>query len=64
MPDSPPLPQPDLQHLAAEARHHRERFALYRARALSAKPVSHARLRELERTALAAEERLRQARHG
>lgn len=64
MPDPPPLPKPDLPQLEAEARHHRERFALYRARALSAKPVSNARMRELERIALAAEERLRQARHG
>jgi len=61
-PDPAALPRPDLERLAAEARHHRERYELYRARALSAKPVSHARLRELERVATAAAERLEQAR--
>ncbi len=63
-PDPPALPRPDLEQLAAEARHHRQRYDLYRARALSAKPVSQARLRELERVAVAAAERLEQARRG
>jgi hypothetical protein len=41
------LPAPDLQELAAQARYHRDRLALYRARVLSAKPASAARLRDL-----------------
>jgi hypothetical protein len=57
-----PLPGPDLEQLEAEARHHRERFDLYRARAFSAKPTSLARLRELERIAATADARLRHAR--
>jgi hypothetical protein len=52
----------DLEHLAAEARYHSERLALYRARAYASKPTSRERLRELERTAEAAQDRLRHAR--
>jgi hypothetical protein len=52
----------DLAIVEAEARYHRDRLALYRARALSAKPTSPARLRELERAAASAETRLRLAR--
>ena len=55
------LPAPDLQELAAQARYHRDRLALYRARVLSARPTSTARLRELERTSAAADARLRHA---
>ena len=55
------LPAPDLQDLEAQARYHRERLALYRARVLSAKPASAARLRELQRTSAAANARLRHA---
>jgi hypothetical protein len=46
----------------AEARYHRDRLALYRARVLSSKPTSHGRLQELERKAEAAATRLRHAR--
>jgi hypothetical protein len=49
----------DLAIVEAEARYHRERLALYRARVLSAKPTSLGRLRELERKAADAETRLR-----
>ena len=60
-----PPPSPSrLAQLEAEARHHRDRFALYRARALSGKLTSPARLRELERISADAEERLRLARRG
>ena len=52
---------PDLQDLEAQARYHRDRLALYRARVLSAKPTSPARLRELERASAAADARLRRA---
>jgi len=55
------LPAPDLQQLEAEARYQRDRLALYRARALSAKPTSAARMRELERVSTAADARLRHA---
>ena len=53
------LPAPDLQELAAQARYHRDRLALYRARVLSARPTSTARLRGLERTSAAADAGLR-----
>ena len=56
--------EPDLSSLEAEARYHRDRLALYRARVLSAKPTSSGRLQELERTAAAADARLRHARRG
>jgi hypothetical protein len=52
----------DISILEAEARYHRERLALYRARVLTAKPTSPSRLRELERRAAAAAARLRDAR--
>ena len=55
------LPAPDLQQLEAQARYHRDRLALYRARVLSAKPASAARLRELQRASAAADARLRHA---
>jgi hypothetical protein len=52
---------PDLQELEAEARYHRDRLALYKARVLSAKPASAARLRELEQISTAADARLSHA---
>jgi hypothetical protein len=55
------LPAPDLQELEAQARYHRDRLALYRARVLSAKPTSAARLRELQRVSAAADARLHHA---
>ena len=55
------LPAPDLPALEAEARYHRDRLALYRARVLSAKPASAARLHELQRISAAADARLRHA---
>jgi len=58
----PAAPQPDLEHLEAEVRYHRDRLRLYRQRTFSAKPTSPARLRELERVADAAVERLETAR--
>jgi hypothetical protein len=51
----------DLQELEAQARYHRDRLALYRARVLTAKPASAARLRELQRISEAADARLRHA---
>ena len=61
-PPVPPAPQPDLEHLEAEVRYHRDRLRLYRQRIVSAKPTSPSRLRELERVSAAAVERLRTAR--
>jgi hypothetical protein len=55
------LPAPDLRELEAQARYQRDRLALYRARVLSAKPASAARLRELQRASAAADARLRHA---
>ena len=52
----------DLRLLEAEARFHRERFALYRARRYSGRPTSEARFRELERASGAATGRLLLAR--
>jgi hypothetical protein len=62
-PPDPPavLPAPDLRELEAQAHFHRDRVALYRARVLTAKPASAARLRELERASAAADARLRDA---
>jgi hypothetical protein len=57
-------PDPHLEQLAAEAQYHRERFELHRARVMSGSPAATTlgRLRELERTATAAQERLAHAR--
>jgi len=49
------LPAPDLHELEAQARYHRDRLALYRARNLSGKPASAVRLRELQRISAAAD---------
>jgi hypothetical protein len=55
-------PDPAESRLEAEARYHRDRLALYRARVYNSKPTSPSRLRELERTSRAADARLRAAR--
>jgi hypothetical protein len=55
-------PTPDLTDLEDQARYHRDRAALYRARTHGSKPTSAARLEELERASTAADERLRTAR--
>jgi hypothetical protein len=59
-----PGARPDLAQLEAEARYHRDRLTLYRARIYASKPTSGKRLRELERAAAYAAERLQRARHG
>jgi hypothetical protein len=58
----PPPKHPDLSDLEAQARYHRDRLALYRARMQGAQPTSVHRLEELQRAATAADERLRTAR--
>ena len=52
----------NLETLEAEARYHRDRLALYRARVYANKPTSATRLRELERTSAGADARLQHAR--
>ena len=52
---------PSLDELLVEARYHRDRYALYRARALTGKPTNPTRMRELELAATRSEERLRAA---
>jgi hypothetical protein len=59
-----PSSSSELQRLEAEARYHRDRLALYRARVMSARPTSPGRLRELERISAAADARLHRARDG
>ncbi len=65
-PAPPAPPDPRLEQLNAEARYHRDRYELHRARVVSGSPASTSlgRLRELERSASAAEERLAHARRG
>jgi len=64
-PSRTPEPEYDeeLERLGAEARYHRDRFDLYQARVRSGSSAatSLGRLRELERTATAAAERLAHA---
>jgi hypothetical protein len=52
----------DVARLEADARYARERLALYRARAYGSDTTTPERLRELERIAAQAEERLRHVR--
>jgi hypothetical protein len=53
-----------IEDLRNEARYWRERHDLYRAKTRGPRPTTPARLRELERTARAAEARLRRAEAG
>jgi hypothetical protein len=62
VPSAPPSKDADLSALETEARYHRERLALYRARMQGSHPTSAVRLRELESAAAAADDRLRTAR--
>lgn len=50
-----------IAELTAEARYHRERLELYRAKTYGPRPTSPTRLRELERMHLGAASRLRRA---
>ena len=51
-----------IEDLEAEARYARQRADLYRAKTYGARPTSPTRMRELERAAEGADERLRAAR--
>jgi hypothetical protein len=50
-----------MEEMAAEARYHRDRYALYQAKSYSSRPTSPTRLRELERRHQGADSRLRSA---
>lgn len=50
-----------IEDLRAEARYHRERYDLYRAKMYAQRPTTIARLRELERAHQGAQARLRRA---
>jgi hypothetical protein len=52
---------PSIEELLAEARYHRHRYDLYKARMYGSRPTSMTRLRELERTMHGADARLRRA---
>jgi hypothetical protein len=52
---------PQLDELRAEARYHRERYDLYRAKMYAQRPTTMARLRELERAHQSADARLHRA---
>jgi hypothetical protein len=52
---------PELRALLDDARHAQERVRLYRAKVYGSRPSSLARLRELERIAARAQDRLRHA---
>jgi hypothetical protein len=52
---------PRIEDLRAEARHHRARYDLYRAKMYGQRSTSMTRLRELERAHLAAVARLHRA---
>jgi hypothetical protein len=50
-----------IEDLRAEARYHRERYDLYRAKMYAQRPTTMSRLRELERAHQGADARLRRA---
>jgi hypothetical protein len=50
-----------IEELKAEARYHRERLELYRAKVYSDRPTTAVRLQELERISAHADRRLRRA---
>jgi hypothetical protein len=52
-----------MEELQAEARYHRERYDLYKAKAYGPRLTSVARLKELERRHQGADSRLRSALH-
>jgi hypothetical protein len=52
---------PTVEQLTADARYHRERLDLYRAKAYALRPTTEMRMRELENAAADAEARLKRA---
>ena len=55
---------PSIEELLAEARYHRHRYDLYKAKMYGSRPTRMTRLHELERTMQGAEARLRRAQQG
>ena len=55
---------PSIEVLLAEARYHRHRYDLYKAKMYGSRPTRMSRLHELERTMQGAEARLRRAQQG
>jgi hypothetical protein len=55
------MPDDRIETLRADAAYRHQRLALYRAKAYSARPTSPQRMRELEREAQFADERLQAA---
>jgi hypothetical protein len=55
-------PDPALEQVTAEARYHRQRYDLYRAKMYGLRATSQTRLTELQRACEAAEARLAAAR--
>ena len=54
-------PTSSLEYLAAEARYHRQRYDLYRAKVYGGRPTSDTRMRELQRLSESAESRFNAA---
>lgn len=52
-----------IEEMKTEARYHRERYDLYKAKIHGSRPTSLERLRELERRHQGADARLRSAQH-
>ena len=52
---------PSIEELLAEARYHRHRYDLYKAKMYGSRPTRMTRLRELERAMHGSEQRLRLA---
>jgi hypothetical protein len=50
-----------IEEIRAEAKYHRERFDLYKAKRYGSRPTSEVRMRELERRSRGADSRLREA---
>jgi hypothetical protein len=50
-----------IEEIRAEARYHRERLDLYKAKTYGSRPTSEVRMRELERRSTGADSRLREA---
>jgi hypothetical protein len=58
---APPSSSRPIDELRAEARYHRQRYALYQAKVYSSRPTTTGRLRELESASREAQERLTRA---
>jgi hypothetical protein len=57
------IPARRIEEMQTEARYHRERYDLYRAKIQGSRPTSLTRLKELERRHYGADARLRSAQY-